>query len=64
MSAAVASSAPVQPAPTATHDLARDMLLGQHSVTFTAEHTGLPAARVTEMARKLHGAKRIPKVRP
>lgn len=49
--------------PTAARELARDMLLGQHSVSVTAEHTGLPRARVEQMAQALHAAKRIPRVR-
>jgi hypothetical protein len=44
--------------------LAESMLLGQHSVSYTAELTGMPPARVEDLARKLHAAKRIPKVRP
>jgi hypothetical protein len=63
VSAAV-SSAPAALSPTAQRELARDMLLGQHSVGFTAEHTGLSVARVDQMAQALRAAKRIPKVRP
>ncbi len=62
MSAAVSS--PVALSPTAARELAREMLLGQHSVSFTADYTGLPEARVDAMARALHAAKRIPRVRP
>jgi hypothetical protein len=58
----------VAPAPAVSPErrraMAQDMLLGQHSVSYAAEYTGLPVARVEELARKLHGAKRIPRVRP
>ena len=43
--------------------LAQDMLLGQHSVSYTVECSGLPEAQVEALARKLHAAKRIPRVR-
>lgn len=58
-----AASPPATLGPEQRRVLAQDMLLGQHSVGFTAEFTGLPAARVEDLARKLHAAKRIPKVR-
>jgi pyrroline-5-carboxylate reductase len=45
-------------------ELAQHMLLGQHSVSYAAEYTGMAPARVEDLARKLHAAKRIPKVRP
>lgn len=48
---------------TRARELARDMLLGQHSVTAAAVHSGLPHARVKAMADALHQARRIPRVR-
>lgn len=45
-------------------DLAQDMLMGQHSVSYTATYCGLAPSQVDELARKLAQAKRIPKVRP
>jgi hypothetical protein len=45
-------------------DLMRNMLLGQHSVSFTAEYTGLPRAKVQAAAEQLHAQKRVPRVRP
>ena len=47
----------------APRELAQNMLLGQHSVSYTAAASGLPAARVEALAKALHAAKRIPKVR-
>ena len=47
----------------AEDDKARDMLLGQHSVSFTADTLRLPEARVQAMAEALVKAKRIPRVR-
>jgi site-specific recombinase XerD len=49
--------------PAAARELAQAMLLGHHSVSFTAAHTGLAEARVEALARTLHAAKRIPRVR-
>lgn len=63
MSAALATAAPPR-SPAAQRELAQNMLLGQHSVGFTAAFTGLPEARVDQLARALHAAKRIPRVRP
>lgn len=63
MSAAVSTTTPPLSL-AAQRELARDMLLGQHSVTYTAEYTGLAPARVDAMAQALRSAKRIPKVRP
>ena len=57
-------SAAVKPSAAQARETARDMLLGQHSVSYTCDVTGLPAARVEELARQLHAAKRIPRVRP
>lgn len=44
-------------------DLARNMLLGQHSVSYTAEYAGLEEAQVKALAEGLSKEKRIPKVR-
>lgn len=53
-----------KPSTTQAREKARDMLLGQHGVGFTAQHTGLAEARVQAMAEALHKARRIPRVRP
>jgi hypothetical protein len=45
-------------------DMARHMLLGQHSVRFTADYVRLPEARVQALAEAMVKARRIPKVRP
>ncbi len=63
MSAAL-SSPPAALSPAAQRELAQNMLLGQHSVTFTAEYTGLSEKRVDAMAQALRAQRRIPKVRP
>lgn len=44
-------------------DKARDMLRGQHSVRHTAAHLRLPPATVEALAKALHAAKAIPRVR-
>lgn len=58
-----AAPSPAALSPAAQRDLAQNMLLGQHSVSFTAHHTGLTRARVEALAQALHGAKRISRVR-
>ncbi|UPY35507.1 hypothetical protein [Sediminicoccus sp. KRV36] len=57
-------SAAAPQAERAPRELAQDMLLGQHSIGYASAFTGLPLAQVEELARKLHAAKRIPRVRP
>lgn len=63
MSAALAPSSSPAPSPAAQRELAQNMLLGQHSVTFTHDYTGLPLSRVQALAEALHKARRIPRVR-
>lgn len=62
MTSPAASPAPA-PGTVNARELAQNMLLGQHSVSFTAGHTGLPVSRVQALAQALHAAKRIPRVR-
>ena len=44
-------------------DRARHMLLGQHSVSFTADYLRMDEAQVLALAEALVRARRIPRVR-
>jgi hypothetical protein len=59
----VTDTDPATLSPGQQRDLARDMLLGQHSVSYTAEYTGLKEAQVKALAEGLRKEKRISKVR-
>ncbi|MBS7789258.1 hypothetical protein KTR66_04595 [Roseococcus sp. SDR] len=62
MSAALPSPPPAL-SPAAQRELAQDMLLGQHSVSYTADYTRLSEARVAALAEALRKDRRIPRVR-
>jgi hypothetical protein len=63
MTPSIETAAPDAPPRKAREELARNMLLGQHRVAYTAEHTGLPVAAVRALADRMLAARQIARVR-